>query len=104
MDNQKMENQKVTVIARIKAKPGKEAQVRQVLSKLLSPTRLEAGCINYDMHESLDNPAHFLFHENWTNQEALNKHLETAHLKNFLNQADQLLEEPVEITLWKQVI
>jgi len=56
------------------------------------------------MHESCDNPAHFLFHENWTNQEALNKHLETAHLKNFLNQADQLLEEPVEITLWKQAI
>ncbi|MEE8176920.1 MAG: putative quinol monooxygenase [Acidobacteriota bacterium] len=99
-----MENQKVTVVARIKAKPGKEAQVKQVLSQLLSPTRLEAGCINYDMHESFDNPAHFLFHENWTNQEALNKHLETAHLKNFLNQADQLLDEPVEITLWKQAI
>ena len=99
-----MENQKVTVVARIKAKQGKEAQVKQMLSKLLSPTRSEAGCINYDMHESFDNPAHFLFHENWTNQEALNKHLETAHLKKFLSQADQLLEEPVEITLWKQVI
>ena len=55
------------------------------------------------MHESLDSPAHFLFHENWSSQEALNKHLETAHLKNFLNQADQLLAEPVEITLWKRV-
>ena len=98
-----MENQKVTVVARIKAKLGKEAQAKQELLKLLSPTRAEAGCINYDMHQSLDNQAHFLFHENWTNQGALNKHLETQHLKNFLNQADQLLAEPVEITLWKQV-
>ncbi len=98
-----MENQKVTVVARMKAKLGKEAQVKQELLKLLSPTRAEAGCINYDMHQSLDNQAHFLFHENWTNQGALNKHLETPHLKNFLNQADQLLAEPVEITLWKQV-
>ncbi len=98
-----MENQKVTVVARIKAKLGKEAQAKQELLKLLSPTRAEAGCINYDMHQSLDNQAHFLFHENWTNQGALNKHLETPHLKNFLNQADQLLAEPVEITLWKQV-
>ena len=98
-----MENQKVTVVARMKAKLGKEAQAKQELLKLLSPTRAEAGCINYDMHQSLDNQAHFLFHENWTNQGALNKHLETPHLKNFLNQADQLLAEPVEITLWKQV-
>ncbi len=98
-----MENQKVTVVARIKAKSGREAQAKQELLKLLSPTRAEAGCINYDMHQSLDNQAHFLFHENWTNQGALNKHLETPHLKNFLNQADQLLAEPVEITLWKQV-
>ncbi len=98
-----MENQKVTVVARIKAKLGKEAQAKQELLKLLSPTRAEAGCINYDMHQSLDNQAHFLFHENWTNQGALNKHLETPHLKNFLNQADQLLAEPAEITLWKQV-
>jgi len=98
-----MENQKVTVVARIKAKLGKEALAKQELLKLLSPTRAEAGCINYDMHQSLDNQAHFLYHENWTNQGALNKHLETPHLKNFLNQADQLLAEPVEITLWKQV-
>ena len=98
-----MENQKVTVVARIKAKLGKEAQAKQELLKLLSPTRAEAGCINYDMHQSLDNQAQFLFHENWTNQGELNKHLETPHLMNFLNQADQLLAEPVEITLWKQV-
>ncbi len=98
-----MENQKVTVVARIKAKLGKEAQAKQELLKLLSPTRAEAGCINYDMHQSLDPQAHCLFHENWTHQGALNKHLETPHLKNFLNQADRLLAEPVEITLWKQV-
>lgn len=97
-----MENQKVTVVARIKAKPGQEAQVKQELLKLLSPTRSEDGCINYDMHQSINSPAHFLFHENWSSREALNKHLETAHLKNFLSQADQLLAEPVEITLWKQ--
>lgn len=98
-----MQNEKVTVVARIKAKSGKEVQVKQELLKLLSTTRTEAGCINYDMHKSRDNKAHFLFYENWTNQEALNKHLETPHLKNFLNQANQLLAEPVEITLWKQV-
>ena len=98
-----MENHKVTVIARLKAKSGKEAQLKQELLKLVSPTRSEAGCINYDMHESLDGEAQFLFHENWTDQQALDRHLEMPHLKDFRNQAGQLLAEPIDITLWKQV-
>ena len=45
-----MADQIITVIARIKAKPGLEDTVRQELLKLLGPTRSEKGCINYDMH------------------------------------------------------
>ena len=98
-----MADQKVTVVARAKAKPGKEEQVKQELLKLLSPTRAEDGCINYDMHESIDHAGQFLFHENWESRKSLDRHLATAHVQNFLRQADQLLAEPVEITLWKQV-
>lgn len=46
-----MANQPVTVVVRLKARPGKEAQVRQELFNLLAPTRAEQGCINFDMHE-----------------------------------------------------
>ncbi|MGH9784506.1 MAG: putative quinol monooxygenase, partial [Terriglobia bacterium] len=69
----------------------------------LSPTRAEDGCINYDMHESMDSAGEFLFHENWTSRKALDRHLAAAHVQNLLRRADQLLAEPVEITLWKQV-
>ena len=60
-----MSSGKLTVVARFKAKPGKEEQVKRELLKLLAPTRAETGCLNYDLHESLGNPAEFLFHENW---------------------------------------
>jgi len=98
-----MANTKVTVVARCLAKPGKEKQVQRELKKLLSPTRAENGCINYDMHVSTDHAGQFLFHENWESRKSLDRHLATAHVQNFLRQADQLLAEPVEITLWKQV-
>lgn len=97
-----MGNEKVTVVARIKAKPGKEQQVRQELTKLLAPTRAEPGCLNYDLHVALDNEAEFLFHENWSSRDAFDKHLETPHVKALLSRADELLAAPVEITLWKQ--
>ena len=98
-----MASDKLTVVARIKAKPGKEGQVREELQKLLAPTRAEHGCINYDMHRSLESDAEFLFHENWTSKEALDQHLETPHLQSFLGQSEELLAEPVEITFWKQI-
>jgi quinol monooxygenase YgiN len=45
-------NDSLTVIAHVRAKPGQESRVRQLLEGLLAPTRAEAGCINYDLHQS----------------------------------------------------
>jgi quinol monooxygenase YgiN len=98
-----MANSQVTVIARIKAKAGMEEQAKQELLKLLAPTRAEKGCINYDMHQSTNDESLFLFHENWTSEEDLKKHLEAPHIKDWFKKADELLAEPVEISLWKRV-
>ena len=93
----------VTVVVRIKSKPGMEAQVKQELFGLLAPTRAEAGCINYDLHASPEDPAKFLFHENWTSEAALEAHFETPHIKNWLRQAEGLPAEPLEVTLWSRI-
>ena len=68
-----MNAKSLTVIAQIKAKPGKEGQVRQELLSLVAPSRKDAGCLNYDLHQALDNPTLFLFHENWTSKAHLDR-------------------------------
>jgi quinol monooxygenase YgiN len=94
---------KVTVIARIKAKTGEVQRVKEELLKLLAPTRAENGCINFDMHQGAADHSQFLFHENWTSEAALKAHFETPHIKNWLRQAEGLLAEPLEVTLWSRV-
>jgi quinol monooxygenase YgiN len=47
---------KVTVIAYHRAKPGKEHALREALLAVCDPTRAEKGCINYDLHDSPDEP------------------------------------------------
>lgn len=94
---------KVTVIAHIRAKPNKEKQVKQALLALCGPTRKEKGCINYDMHESKDDPALFLFHENWASMHDLDAHLQTSHVQGFMKRIDELLAEPPKITFWTMV-
>jgi len=96
-------NQPVTVVVHLKAKAGMEEKVKQELSKLLAPTRLERGSINYDMHQSKDDPSLFLFYENWESEEDLKIHFESSHIKSWLKLADELLAEPLDLKLWKRV-
>ena len=98
-----MGNKQVTVIARVRAKQGMEETVKNTLVGLLEPSRADEGCINYDLHQDQENPALFMFHENWTSEEALNKHLATPHLQAFIKKADELLAEPLDVTLWKAI-
>jgi quinol monooxygenase YgiN len=98
-----MAGRNVTVFALVKAKPGMEETVKQELLALVVPTRTEEGCINYDLHQSLENKGHFRFYENWTSKELLDRHLQSAHVKRFIGKMDQLLAEPPEITLWGMV-
>jgi quinol monooxygenase YgiN len=92
----------LTVVARIKAKAGKENEVREALMALIAPTHAEEGCINYDLHVSTDEPGVFLFHENWTSREALDEHLQKPHLVALAARSDELLES-LEITTWNKI-
>lgn len=94
---------KVTVVARTKARPGCEGIVKRNLIALATITRGETGCINYDLHQSLDEPCLFLLYENWQSADHLDKHMQTPHFKEFVSKMVDLLSEPPEITLWEQL-
>ena len=93
----------LTVIAIFHARPGKEAELRAALLGLLAPTRKETGCINYDLHASPEDPAKFLFHENWTSKAALDAHLQSPHVKALLPRVDELCTAFPEITTWEKL-
>lgn len=69
----------VTVIARLLAKPESADVVKRELHKLIAPTREEAGCIEYRLHQDNANPAIFIFYENWADGDCLEKHKQTDH-------------------------
>ena len=94
---------RVSVVARLKAKPGNEERVKQELQKLLAPTRAEKGCVNYDMHQAVHDRSLFLFYENWESEEDLAKHLESPHIKTWFKLSQELLAEPIDISRWKKV-
>jgi quinol monooxygenase YgiN len=93
----------LTVVAQIKAKPGQESRVRQELLSLVAPSRKDAGCLNYDLHQAQDNPALFMFHENWDSKAHLDQHLQKPAFQAVLARVGQLVAEPPQITLWGKI-
>jgi quinol monooxygenase YgiN len=80
-----------------------EKELRELLLTLIEPSRSDVGCINYDLHQSIEDPATFLFYENWSSREHLDKHAAAAHSQAFRAKASELLAEPPEVTLLKMI-
>ncbi len=98
-----MNAKSLTVVAQFQAKPGKETAVRQELLSLVAASRKDAGCLNYDLHQGQENPALFLFHENWASKAHLDAHLQKPDLQAVLARVQQLVTEPPQVTLWKTI-
>ena len=69
--------------------------VKSELKKLVAPTRKEAGCIEYKLHQDNDYPAEFIFYENWESTACLEKHIDSDHYKAYVRAVDGLLEKKV---------
>ncbi len=73
----------LTIVARIEAKPDSIDLVKSELIKLIEPTLKEQGCLQYDLHQDNDNPAVFLFFENWESRELWQVHMNNDNLKAY---------------------
>lgn len=86
----------VSVVARLKANDGMEGRLKEEASKLVEPTRSEEGCLNYDLHQGIEDPTVFFFYENWRSQQDLDEHLEMPYLQEFAQKLEDIGE--LEIT------
>ena len=79
---------KLTIVAHITAAPDHVDLVKAELEKLVPITLKEAGCIQYDLHQDNDNPAHFMFFENWESRDLWQAHMQAPHLAAYMAATD----------------
>ncbi len=95
--------QKITVVARFRAKAGMEEDLKKLLLALIEPSRFDEGCINYDLHQAIDDPTLFIFYENWQSKQQLDDHSTTSHIRHFREKAADLLAQAPELTLLNKI-
>ncbi|WP_192579649.1 putative quinol monooxygenase [Micromonospora sp. AMSO31t] len=74
----------VTLVPFFTIKPGEVDAVRRAHLAMVEPTRGEPGCLAYDLYQSREDPSVMFFYENWTNQDALSKHMNTPNFYRYV--------------------
>ena len=95
--------EQLIVVAEMKAKAGMEAELRSMMLGLIGPTREDAGCVLYDLHESDVEPGRFLFYEIWASRPAWDAHMQMPHLVSFLGALDGALGEPARVQTFVKI-
>lgn len=71
-----------TIVAKLQAVEGKQDELRAALTEMVAAVKAnEAGAVpTYSLHVANDDPATFLFYEQYTSDEAMQAHGQTAHM------------------------
>jgi quinol monooxygenase YgiN len=98
-----MNDEKIVLVARLKVKDGMVEVAKKAALDLVLPSRAEAGCINYDVHQAIDDETVFVWHETWKSKSALDEHFETPEFKSFFATVGEIAAEPSQMTLTKMI-
>ncbi|MFF3222199.1 putative quinol monooxygenase [Nocardia suismassiliense] len=93
----------LTLNVRFAAKPGREAELREVLQEMIEPTVAEPGCLGYELYLHPTDPSRVVLLEEWVDADALAAHFETPHLKQCAAALDDILVEPFQLRRFTEI-
>lgn len=90
--NNKSQMDMKVIKAELVALAGHEQALRSLLDELFGQVRQEAGTLLYTLHQDLEEPRRFFFYEQYSDDAALQEHMESPILQRVLSLAAAHLE------------
>jgi quinol monooxygenase YgiN len=81
----------IVYMATVRARPECADQLAEALRQLAAQSLTEPGCLSYAVNRGLDDPTLMVTVEEWRSPEDIQRHFETAHVKEIMAQAPALL-------------
>ena len=98
-----MNDEKIVLMARLNVKKDQVEALKQAALAIVAESRQESGCVNYDVHQLIDDETVFLWHETWANKAALDEHFAKSYTKEFFARFDDFADEPPQINLTRKI-
>jgi quinol monooxygenase YgiN len=86
----------VTVIWETKAKAGREDELKTFITAAVTPSRNDAGNIDYEAHEVDGVPGAFVIYERWESRGHLDAHLGAPRMQELVPQMLELIDGSIE--------
>ena len=94
----------LSLIARIKAKPGCENDLEAAFRDMIKKVRAaEPGCLTYVLHKSKQDPQTFVWYETYTDDAAFEAHRKTDHMKEMGGRIKDLLDGAPQIEFLEEL-
>ena len=86
-----------SVVAQVRAKPGKERQLREATLTLVAQVRAEPNNLLYFLHEDREAPGHFVFYEIFASKADFEAHNATPHVQAWFAKLPELADGGVKV-------
>jgi quinol monooxygenase YgiN len=86
-----------SVVAEVRAKPGKERELREATLMLVEKVRAEPNNLLYFLHEDRQAPGHFIFYEIFASQADFEAHNATPHVQAWFARLPALANGGVKV-------
>ena len=90
----------IMITAAWRAKKGKEEELKKHLKKMVEAVgKNEPNCLQYTLHQGLDDKTRLFFYERYTDMKAIELHKNTPHFQELIKNTEGLIAEPVQVEL-----
>ena len=86
------------VVAEVRAKPGKEGELRAATLPLVAEVRREPNNLLYFLHEDRESPGRFVFYEIFATKADFDAHNATPHVQSWFARLKDLADGDVKVT------
>lgn len=80
------------IIIKYLAKPQHKDALEKSLREIIGITRKAHGCVQCDLHTSLDNRLAFFFDQLWESEESCKQYNERKHMQEFVIQTEAMID------------
>jgi quinol monooxygenase YgiN len=87
----------IVVTGRAHVPPQSRERFIEVATAMCASSREDEGCGGYRVYEDLEQPDHYVFVEEWADEDALQRHFAQPHTGSFMRDLGGLLSGPADV-------
>ncbi len=87
----------VNMVAICKGRSDSRSEMLAIMRAFVEETVKEDGCLEYRLHNSVDDPDVFVFFETWRDQTAVDRHFARPEIRELIAKLEHVLASPADM-------